>query len=123
MKITLPIYYTQVLKTKPSRTILVGMNWYRNCHHSLSNKVKSHYHDLVKVAVGGIKLGQINPKYTIYVARKNTDGHNIRAVVEKFFLDGLVECGAIEDDSIDFVKGDSSVYLQDKDNPRIEIEF
>jgi hypothetical protein len=121
MKITLPIYYTQEFKTKPNKNILVGMNWYRNAHHNVSNKVKSYYHGLVKRLVGNSKFTTISPQYTIYVSRKNTDGHNIRAVIEKFFLDGLVECGAIKDDSIDFVLGDSSVYLQDKDNPRIEI--
>ncbi len=57
------------------------------------------------------------------MARTGTDGHNIRSVIEKFFLDGLVECGAIKDDSTPkFVVGDyGTSYYMDKDNPRIEI--
>ena len=121
MKITLPIYYEQKFKTKKSKNILIGMNWYRNSHHNVSNKIKEHYHNLVKDLVGNNKFTKINIDYTVYVSRRNTDGHNIRAVIEKFFLDGLVVAGAIKDDSIDFVVSDSSKYLQDKENPRIEI--
>lgn len=29
MTITLPIYWEQSFKTKPSKFVLVGMNWYR----------------------------------------------------------------------------------------------
>lgn len=99
------------------------MNWYRNAHFILSNKVKSHYHELVSKAIKENKFKKISPRYTIYVGRKNTDGPNIRALIEKFFLDGLVKSGAIEDDSINFVISDSSVYLLDKENPRAEIEL
>ena len=120
-KITLPIYYDQEFKTKPSKRFLVGMNWYRNAHYLLSNKVKDHYHDLVKEAIQDIKFEKVSLEYTVYVSRKNTDGHNIRSVIEKFFLDGLVSAGALPDDSIDYVVGDSSKYLLDKDNPRVEI--
>lgn len=123
MKITLPIYYTFQYRTKKDKVVLVGMNAYRNWHHNISNKVKAHYHELVKELVGNKKFKQISPRYTVFVSRKNTDGHNIRAVIEKFFLDGLVECGALPDDSIDYVLGDSSSYKQDKLNPRIEIEI
>lgn len=123
MKITLPIYYTFKYKTKKDKNVLVGLNAYRNWHHNVSNTVKHHYHDLVKNLVGGNKFNRIFIKYWVYVSRKNTDGHNIRAVIEKFFVDGLVECGAIKDDSIDYLIGDSSIYLQDKENPRIEIEI
>ena len=71
--------------------------------------------------IGTDKFTKVEIKYTVYVGRRNTDGHNIRAVIEKFFLDGLVECGALPDDSIDYVVGDYSEYLIDKLNPRIEI--
>lgn len=59
----------------------------------------------------------------MYAGRNGTDGHNIRAVIEKFFLDGLVECGALPDDDISHVLGDTSNYFIDKENPRIEIEI
>jgi len=119
--ITLPIYYTQDYKTKKSKTFLVGLNWYRNAHHRFSNIVKIHYHELVLQAIGDNKFKKIKLLYRVYVGRKNIDGSNIRSVIEKFFLDGLVESGAIQDDSIEYVVGDSSEYYIDKENPRIEI--
>lgn len=122
-KVILPIHYTNEYKTKKDKTILVGMNWYRNAHFLVSNKVKHHYHDLVSKQIGNSKFNKIKLIYKVYVGRKNTDGHNIRAVIEKFFLDSLVEGGNIKDDSIDYVVGDSSEYYLDKDNPRIEIEI
>lgn len=122
--ITLPIHHTQNYKTKKSKTFLVGMNWYRNCHYLVSNKVKDHYHKLVASQVGTRKFNKIKLNYKVYVARNGTDGHNIRSVIEKFFLDGLVEMGAIKDDNTqDYVMGDTTSYYLDKENPRIEIEI
>lgn len=124
IKLTFPIYYTQDFKTKPSKTFLVGLNWYRNAHHMLSNKVKAHYHELVAKQIGDTKLTHgIKLHYKVYAQRNGTDGHNIRAVMEKFICDGLVQCGALEDDSIEFLKGDSSEYFINKENPRIEVEI
>lgn len=119
--VTLPIHYTQTYKTKKSKTFLVGMNWYRNAHYLVSNKVKSAYHCMVYKQLNGLTFNKIKLEYRVYVGRRNTDGHNIRAVIEKFFLDGLVEGGHIKDDSIDYVVGDTSYYFLDKENPRIEI--
>jgi len=123
IKLTFPIYYVQEFKTKPSKTFLVGLNWYRNAHHMLSNKVKAHYHELVLEQVLGRRFGKVKLHYKVYAGRNGTDGHNIRAVMEKFICDGLVECGALEDDSIEFLKGDTSEYFIDKLNPRIEVEI
>jgi hypothetical protein len=119
--ITLPIYYTIKRKTKKDKIILVGMNWYRNAHFQESNKVKEYYHKLVSEQVGTQKFNKIFIEYKVYLKRKGTDGQNIRAVIEKFFLDGLVECGAIKDDTIEYVLGDSSTYLLDKSNPSVDI--
>lgn len=121
MKITLPIHYTQTFRTKKSKTFLVGLNWYRNAHYLVSNKVKHDYHDMVNQQVAGCTFKKIRLHYDVYAARKGTDGHNIRAVIEKFFMDGMVEGGHIVDDDISHLVGDSSDYYIDKDNPRIEI--
>jgi hypothetical protein len=123
MKIVLPIYYDFTFRTKKPKRILVGLNWYRNAHHRVSNNVKIHYHKLTAAAVKDNKFGRIKLVYKVYAGRNGTDGHNIRAVIEKFFMDGLVECGAIVDDDISHVIGDTSEYYIDKDNPRIEIEI
>lgn len=121
IKLELPIYYTQKFKTKDSKTFLVGLNWYRNAHHMLSNKVKEHYHQLVKEQVRDIKFKKVWISYHVFAGRNGTDGHNVRAVMEKFICDGLVSAGVIEDDSIEFLKGDESYYSIDKDNPRIVV--
>jgi len=121
--ITLPIYYTIKHKRIPDKVILVGMNEYRNLYYGTSNDIKTHYHNLVKEQIGNQKYSKIFIQYRVYMKRKGTDGQNIRAVIEKFFLDGLVKCGAIKDDNFDYVVGDESYYFQDKENPRIEIEI
>ena len=119
--VTLPIYYTQKFKTKKPKTVLVGLNWYRNAHFLLNNKVKHEYHDIVSKLLSGVKFGKIRLLYKVYAGRNGTDGHNIRSIVEKYFLDGLVSCGAIVDDNIQYVLGDTSEYYIDKDNPRMEV--
>jgi hypothetical protein len=123
LTITLPIHHEQKFKTKKSKTFLVGLNWYRNVHYRLSNDVKARYHDLTAQAVGKSKFGKIRLVYRVYVARNGTDGSNIRSVIEKFFLDGLVNCGAIKDDDVSHVLGDESHYFIDRENPRIEIDI
>lgn len=124
MIITLPIHYTQEFKTKKSKTFLVGLNWYRNAHHRISNTVKHHYHELVAEQIKDKKFNKIRLHYRVYVARNGTDGHNIRSVIEKFFLDGLVDHGSIADDNTqEYVMGDTTEYFIDKDFPRIEIEI
>lgn len=125
MKITLPIYYRFEFKTKKDKISLVGLNNYRNWHHNVSNKIKHHYHDLVKELIGDRKFGKIRLKYDVYLARNGTDGHNVRSIIEKFFLDGLVECGAIPDDSTPkYIPGDDGTdYYMDSENPRMEIEI
>ena len=121
--IVLPIYYEQQFKTKPSRRFLVGLNWYRNAHHMLTNLVKRHYHELTAIAMGENKFNRIRVTYRVYAGRSGTDGHNIRAIIEKYFMDGLVNCGAIPDDSVEYVLGDASEYYIDRENPRIEIDI
>jgi len=123
IKLTFPIYYTQEFKTKKPKTFLLGLNWYRNSNHFLSNKIKAHYHELVKQQIGDNKFTKIRIIYKVYAGRNGTDGHNIRAVMEKFICDGLVECGALPDDSIEYLRGDESYYFISKENPRIEVEI
>jgi len=118
---TVPIYYKQFFKTKPYKTFLVGMNWYRNAHYFLTNKVKAKYHDLVREAVGDMKFTKVRMTYKIFIERKGTDGHNIRSVIEKFVLDGLVECGALPNDDVSVVVGDNSEYGLGKGTARAEI--
>ncbi len=121
MKIILPIHYEITYKKKNPKKILVWLNWYRNAHYHINDKVKKHYHDLIKLQLDDIKLDTITPEYKVYVWNKLTDWPNVRAVIEKYFLDALVENWVIKNDTCDYVIWDSSYYYIDKGYPRIEI--
>jgi len=117
-KFELPIYYQQSKRKK----VLLSLNWFRNVYHYTNNACKKHFHELVEELTKGIRfVGKVRVHYDIYVARKNTDGGNVQAVVEKYMLDGLVNSGAIESDTVDFVVGSSSNYYVDKERPRVEV--
>ena len=121
MKLTLPIHYKQEFKTKKPKNWLVGLNAYRNWHFFLSNDIKKHYYELVKNQYNGEKFKKVHVDYKVFVGRKNCDGHNVRSILEKLALDALVACGAIVDDSLDYVISTSSEFYLDSKNPRIEI--
>ena len=122
MKLVFPIYYTIEKKTKANKTFLVNMNWYRNAHYQILNKVKIHYHDFVREQYKGEQFDdKVSVHYKIYVGRKGTDGGNIRSIIEKFVLDGLISVGAIKNDTIDYIAKDSSEYALDRENPRAEV--
>ena len=122
MEFTLPIYMEIEKKTKKNQNIMLGLNWLRNAHHFISNKIKHEFQELVLSQINSsVKYRKMNVIYKVYLKRTNADGGNVRSVVEKFFLDALVKGGVIEDDSCEFVIGDSSVYAVDKENPRVEI--
>ena len=119
IKLTLPIYW-QVTKKKK---VLVGMNWYRNAHFQTLNKVKKGFLMEIKAQItrSTKMLRKCHITYVVYLKRKGTDGGNVRAVIEKFVLDGIVKCGLIEDDHFEIIVSDQSHYHLDRNNPRCEI--
>ena len=122
IKITLPIYYTIEKKRKKNQTILVGLNWYRNCHFIVSNNVKKYYHELIRQIGIYEKFNKIKVHYVLYPKRKNQDCMNIISVIDKFILDGFQHYGIIENDNSSFYIGGSwRVDKIDKLNPRIEV--
>ncbi len=118
---TVPIYYKQFFKTKPYKTFLIGMNWYRNAHFIMTNKVKKSYHELIEKIVGDEKFTKVKVHYKIVLGRKGIDGHNVRSVIEKFVLDGLVNHGTVPDDTAQVVVSDSAEYTVSGGNERAEI--
>lgn len=123
LKLTLPIYYVEEFKTKPSKTHLIGMNAYRNWHFHLSNKIKHHYHSLVKEQLNGtIISNQYKLFIEIYYKNPAADGANIASIAEKFTLDSLQEFGVTTQDNVKYHLGTTwSIVNQDKLNPRVEI--
>ena len=120
LKIELPIYWTQKYKTKKDKTVLVGMNWYRNAHYFSQNNMKKYFHEAVSKQ---LKEFCCNGKFTlsldIYYKNPNCDGANIAALIEKFTLDALQEGDVVINDSVKHHLGSSwKIIKQDKNNPR-----
>jgi hypothetical protein len=125
INLTLPIYWTQQYKTKKNKTVLVGMNWYRNAHYHDQNKMKTYFHDLVSTQLGTYTIPrQFKVHYKIYYKNPACDGANISALIEKFTLDGLQKCNAIVNDNVKYhLSSTWEVVTQDKDNPRCEVSI
>ena len=121
---TLPIYYDETFKTKPTKTWLVGDNAFRNWHFHLKNKVKRHYHTLVAAHSSSLSpiTGQFTLDIAIYYKNPSMDGSNVASRMEKFSLDALQELGIITNDNIQFHIGSTwHIAGQDKLYPRCQI--
>lgn len=132
--VSLPIYLIMG-KKKYS----LNLNVYRNLHYRTLNNLKHQFklvvRDLVKPIIKKTKMkttsNSLNGYLIIYKVYKGDkrrfDIANICSVVDKFFLDALVELGYLPDDNANVVK--AVVYTAgsiDKDNPRVEakvVEF
>ena len=123
MTLQLPIYYTEHFKTKPSKTLLVGLNFYRNAHHFAQNNVKQHYHQLVAAQLlNPVSFNKFIIDYRLYYKSPVCDPSNIIALIEKFTLDALKLNNIIPDDNVNYHLGSSySVVAKDTINPRVEI--
>ena len=59
--------------------------------------------------------------YHYYEENRKRDLGNIHAPCQKFVEDALQDCGVIENDNQNFVKGFTASFDVDKENPRIVI--
>lgn len=103
----------------------MNLNTYRNAHHHASNQAKRQYKEEMREQIGRIvKLTwPVKIRYRYFLARKG-DVANVHAVVDKFFLDALVELGRLPDDNVQFVVGADYMFAGiDRGNPRCEIEI
>ena len=122
-KIILPIYYTQVFKTRPEKVWLVGDNAFRNWHYFLKNEVKQYYHMLVGEQIDDtVVKNQYKMFIDLYLKNPASDGSNVASRMEKFTLDGLQECGVVVDDNSKYHMGTTwELKGMDKTDPRVEI--
>jgi hypothetical protein len=125
INIELPIYWTQHFKTKNDKTVLVGMNWYRNAYYHSQNKMKKDFHELVAKQLDDTIIdGEFKLDIGIYYKNSSCDGANIAALIEKFTLDALQDNKTVVDDNVKYHKGSSwKVLGQDKQNPRCIISI
>jgi hypothetical protein len=117
------IYCLPLSITLGKKKYYINLNNYRNWHYQVSNKIKGAYHDIVKDQTKeGLSFDKVKLIFVVYYPDKRLrDRSNILSITEKFFCDGLVHCGVIEDDNDNFIE--SSLYLTggiDKTDPRVE---
>ena len=120
-----PLYVTLHSKRSAGKRISLNLNNYRNLHFQVSNKAKIAYKQLMIPQICSLHRLQwpVKIRYRYYL-RQKCDVGNIHAIVDKFFLDALVELGKLPDDSIKFVVGASYTAAGiDRKNPRCEIEI
>ena len=121
---TLPIYWVETFKTKPNKTHLVGMNFYRNAHFIQQNKLKKDLEELLynSNTVCSKIEGSFTVSYVLFYKNSACDASNIIALIEKIFLDFAQAANIIQQDSVKYHLGSSwSIGGQDKSNPRVEI--
>ena len=120
MQIELPIYWTKHFKTKPPKTILCGMNWYRNAHYIDQNNFKRDFSELVAKQVNSCTIA---PPFLLEIGlwykNPSSDPSNIVPLIEKVLLDALQSSNVIENDNVKHHLGTCYTVLgQDKENPR-----
>ena len=87
--------------------------------------MKKAYKETVRTQIQGILkvTWPVKVQYRYYLQRK-ADVGNFHAIVEKFFLDSLVELGRLPADDVQYVIGANYTFAgYDPKNPRCEITF
>lgn len=122
LTISLPIYWTKTSKTKPSKPILVGMNWFRNANPYDQAAWKREFTELVLNQVTPFEqpLTLFKVHYQLYYKNPISDPSNIIALTEKIALDAFKKAAIITDDNCKYHLSSSwEVVSQDVDNPRV----
>ena len=119
MEIILPIY----TNTSKKKKVLVSLNWYRNAHYGIKDKVKKQYHEIFFEQLRGLKQPfqkRIGVKYRLFYKRGDCDLMNVVSVLDKFLLDALVQAGMIKDDNVKkYISCHAEVGGKDSENPRL----
>ena len=128
IEITMPVYWTNVKKRKPSTTHLVGMSFYRNAFRYTQNKMKK---DLGNVLVQELKKeaprpinGMYTVTYTYHYKSEISDLLNVGALTSKILNDVLQEEGYVINDNVKYLK-EEHFYVgeRNKDNPHMQIQI
>lgn len=128
MKFILPLTIMLPRKTKKDKVISLSLNWYRNAQFFENNDVKARFKEHVGEALFDNSVPGLQIKVPVmfwyrYFFKRKSDVGNFHAVIEKFFLDALVEHEMLPDDNCEIVTGSYYEFAgYDKINPRVEIE-
>jgi len=93
----LPLFVTLPRKRNPDKKVMLNLNIYRNMHFQVNNQVK----ELFKpISIYAFRAEVIEISYTVYkTTKRKYDTMNIISIVDKFFLDWLVENNYLLDDT------------------------
>lgn len=120
ISLSLPVYF----EIKKNKTILVGMNWYRNAHYFEQNKVKQFYTALIFTLLPAVKYDQYTIQYTYHYKNSSSDLMNVCSIIDKFLQDALQSKGIVQNDTVKYCLGTTcDVGDKDKLNPKIEIKI
>ena len=102
----------------------LNLNFYRNAHYIFNDRAKKQFKEIIAPQVRALDVyTKLKPTYRYYLARK-ADMGNVHSIVEKYFLDAIVEFGKIGDDDCYQVIGADYEFVEvDKENARCEIEL
>lgn len=112
----LPLHVDIPRSRSKDRRVYLNLNVYRNLHHMVNNIVKSMF---APIFIEGFTVCQrIRVSYTVKKKRaRKYDLMNVISIVDKYFLDWLVDNEYIPDDNIDHVEYGSitAMYGHDSD--------
>lgn len=116
-------YYTT--KKGEHRWFTLNLNPYRNAQHHILNNSKIKYKELMQSQIDKLPVlnEPIHITYTLFPATNRLcDVSNVCCIVDKFFMDALVEAGKLSDDNY---KAVPTILYEfgsvDRTNPRVEI--
>ena len=113
----LPISVIIPHKTKPGKKLMLNMNNYRNWHHQVQSAAK---HLFEPISGQGFSANKIRICYHVEkTTKRRYDTMNIISIVDKFFLDWLVNNGRLLDDTCDNVIYGSIEGVNDCEQSRV----
>lgn len=119
-KLTAPVS----IPISKNKSLALNLNVYRNAHFQSLNKAKVNFKAHMAEQIEPITpMNKVHVKYILFVGSKRLlDIANVCTVVDKFFMDALVEMGKLPDDNYEHLTNITFEYGgYDKANPRVEI--
>lgn len=133
LKIISPTFILVPRKTKAAKKVYLNLNGYRNWHFVVSNNLKKAYKAIIaqRMEDAGLEPGKctiagpVAISYQIvYNSKRRRDKGNVLSVVQKFFLDALVELGYLPDDCDDVINQETflkPIYDKSSEDCYVEI--